>query len=1045
MKKIWYCVCLLFCAYSMHRLIEERNSVGYVLSNRPESFRYLACYPTRNLTNRTELSLDELNQDMLQSFEQMKQQIKYNQKGFERLVLNVTVSKQYRIFNDHVCFTVDHYYHLWSFYSFGGPIRYIFEVTWKFFAFHSDDYEFRTYEIVPDHSTYVGLLIIYHKPHPYSKCRQGFSKYYCLNDCFKSGNRLSKYYYAANETGRIRLDYDNESRSIVEHEINCTRLCRWESCKINYFLPSFVYNQTTTVFVAKRVITTLDYYANLVGLLCLFTCSSLYQIAVKLLKFVILKAEKEKLKRFVRYVQLANPLVCALFCIALYTQMALIYRHNLNNPTRKETTATLFTPEIFHGLVCIRADEIFGRSYKYANQTFAEFEKDTDLFFNQTVSEIYVNFQGRKHSVDWQLLPKTIFKYNQRCFLVRVLSNQEPRSQSLLLASKLTFKIRHPIRLYLQTEAEISPGDPYFEKEYSFIKKIKKIIQDEKRCVNYKTKFNCRDRESCIGRCTNERIFKQLKHFVYGSIIDKDELSEEQWATTKAFVRLRDEEYNVYINASEECRLKYTLESCHKVVFERGVFRPQANNYTLELELYYEIISRFEEEPPSWYKLLLNALNIQTILFGLTVPKLFSMLLNFRKFNLGPKEKKLAIFGVYLLCTVGFSLQTFYIFHEVVSGEMTTSQFYEIAESLKMPELVFCLPIDEERIDKNHRLTANYLDKITGDLTPETMFDRILYLRASGEWSELNANFSDENFKTRVFFFFSKKCILLRSNVLYERTNMRFHFKNQKVLKILFNSELLYPNASAHHDKKLILFFTKTENSLQFSKMTYLKFENFKKFFHGAFKRVVRLSQESFFINFDDKFRNFKNPLSLFYESNFNDVNSYLLGLIENRFQIGTLSLPKVIDDIEIDEYLFEQYFRQVQNVTDHSIPINPNYQREFATNYQTRSLTGDLNAFDFEFQLIHFKKVITSTNDDSYAKLILSLLNVLSIWYDMGILALHWYIDKLIQLPFQAMYRLLLKIHEMLWLIIIKEKMTTLRENNPKEENGENEENEVE
>ena len=40
----------------------------------------------------------------------------------------------------------------------------------------------------------------------------------------------------------------------------------------------------------------------------------------------------------------------------------------------------------------------------------------------------------------------------------------------------------------------------------------------------------------------------------------------------------------------------------------------------------------------------------------------------------------------------------------VINGELVPTEYYVMAKRVQMPVLVFCLPIDEKRIDANHKL-----------------------------------------------------------------------------------------------------------------------------------------------------------------------------------------------------------------------------------------------------------------------------------------------------------------------------------------------------
>ena len=113
--------------------------------------------------------------------------------------------------------------------------------------------------------------------------------------------------------------------------------------------------------------------------------------------------------------------------------------------------------------------------------------------------------------------------------------------------------------------------------------------------------------------------------------------------------------------------------------------------------------------------------------------------------------------------------------------------------------------------------------------------------------------------------------------------------------------------------------------------------------------------------------------------------------------QMTTLNLPieRKYFHLEINDEKFERFYDQMQQQIDQSNSINLNYQRIFAKNFVTIQLADKTVAFgrrqpDFSFSLVFFKKIITSTQEENYVRLILNLLNVLFLWFDIGVLDLY-------------------------------------------------------
>ena len=94
---------------------------------------------------------------------------------------------------------------------------------------------------------------------------------------------------------------------------------------------------------------------------------------------------------------------------------------------------------------------------------------------------------------------------------------------------------------------------------------------------------------------------------------------------------------------------------------------------------------------------------------------------------------------------------------EIVNKNLTYAQHYEIAESLEMPELIFCLDLDSSLINTSQKLTGNYLQDLTGDISAENIFEKIQYLGDKNKWNHLGSGSSSGYFEMDTFFFLFKK------------------------------------------------------------------------------------------------------------------------------------------------------------------------------------------------------------------------------------------------------------------------------------------------
>lgn len=113
----------------------------------------------------------------------------------------------------------------------------------------------------------------------------------------------------------------------------------------------------------------------------------------------------------------------------------------------------------------------------------------------------------------------------------------------------------------------------------------------------------------------------------------------------------------------------------------------------------------------------------------------------------------------------------------------------------------------------------------------------------------------------------------------------------------------------------------------------------------------------------------------------------------------NTLSLPLHYPNFNgaIDNQLFDQFYYLIQNITDYNLKPNLNYKRFFI-----------LNFYDFLTPSIPETPCF-----NLYAKLIINLLNTLSLWLDHSILDLYVYVHIFIFKFIIIMIRFLKKIKE--------------------------------
>ena len=1016
---------MLFCVYSLSILWLEQYEVTYRLDDEQQSnsIRYLSCVPLKQVyPNESEITLDQMRDDLYEHLNKMPSKRRHSaleESEEERFIRNATESRNYFVLADSLCFVCEDVEKLNKASFFFNYVN----VT----MFAQDERSAQLVRIKKPCDLINQLIVIY-EDYPFSACRdRSYSRFRCLNKCFTAKNRLSKYYYAGDEAAVVRLDY-RENESIATHERRClSDQCEADSCRLSYFIsagdnyyskPSGRMHLKIKTFRAQRMMHSFDFSLQQMGLVCLLVGCSVRQLSLKLLKGVCLKIRrririnpvqandqtKDQPTKQTRTESLLLNLLVLLICLLcstyLYVHLFREYHTRQNSPIRKEITYRLMRPETIHLAVCVNLQNIAPkRDASYLRSlTLSQLEALTDLNGDQIVDEIYLNYQNKRTSVHWRLVnTSAMFLHKDRCFrLVVYPAISEPHYQMVMGISKLTMKFKNLPRLYLLTENEqLNSKSHFLEGFHEFYRAETRLSKSGNKCVDYERLYaNCNNRASCLDRCVNRLSVEKHGHLSswYGFVVHKSEFNESEWNS----LRIKSG-YFEYSSLMTECKkMIVKKQACHEIRFEKGLESDHFSGDVMNIELYYEVRLYYEEEP-SWYLLVLDILNIQTIFYQSNAFAILMLIHSFARanFKLTNDREPNRLFFIYLLCSVGFGYHAFHILSITLHDSLVFSQHFEIFHSKQMPVIVFCFQIDETQIDKKRKLTGNYLQELTSELRPDRVFQNVSYLDERSNWVTLDheSDFRDEHFEIETFFFLRKKCFGLMLNRSYPNDQFYFFF-DRSVLQVHFERSFVAATKPIAH------FMTKVRDSMHFSRVAPLKLFRYQ---HAAIFSIVH---STILVRCEDKFAKIKNffqsPLSLLYGVNdLHDAKGYLRRLLSN-FRLASdnrvtsnLPITKKLFSFEIDDEAFDRYYHDVQNLSDRSSPASSNYEREFAVNSFTRSqrLSADhpgLNSPYFEFAVDYLVKVIVATNEQNYASLILNLLNVLSIWFSLGILDLY-------------------------------------------------------
>lgn len=870
-------------------------------------------------------------------------------------------------------------------------------------------------------------LIVLNKEKPFSNClntknNQIYLKSICLNNCFKSKFKLTKYYYNSNETGTVYLGTGN-NLSIAKNERKCFEKCKEDNCKLTYFVnninkPEEIRNKTkTSFFRAYPLVPGVNYFIQFLGIILGCFNTSMYEICSKFNKQLInngFKIEKSKLNTIAL-------LICLIPTLTLFSIFLSRFTNKLVHPVKNEVTGITLTLEPLKIVVCVPVNYILLQDYSleyyedpdlFRNLTFSELENKTTIGFNQTVKDIYLTFQNKPIKVNWFLNNTKVLFFQRafsRCFLVHVFP-KEPKYQSLLAISKLTIEFKHDnYFLYLLTENESFHSKSYYynpDLSFSLVKKeqIRSKYNGNQKCLNYEEiDSQCTNRQNCFEQCVNRYLIENYSKVSSFYVIDKNWFNTNQWteitADTLDYHNIEDKQ--IFIEAETSCKNESKFQfdqylDCHEIKFENHLRTNLQTYLKKQFDLYYNVITS-EEKIPSISKLILDLLNIKKLFFpSIAIQTLIKKLVILNLPILTLVSVRFVRFKselVYLFCLIGFLIHISFIYYSIKTEQLDVNQFYEVPNSIEMPQIVFCFKFDQSSIDETFEFTGNNLDKLTDNIRVNTIFDKIIYLNNQNEWISLDekSNFTNSEFKIDTFYFLKRKCFKIKQNIDYNRTN--FHFlDNNKVQKIFFNTSL-FKNEMNTTD---VLFFTMQQNEMHLSKVNSLNFLNTR----------FSVGQKLIYIEKADRFNWIKRPWTLFDgKSEIHDIAEYINQSIDSfkaKKNLTTLELPlerREIFDLKIDDYEFEKYYNESLSNLNYLMSENSNYRRQYASNRILFSYDKDIgieNAiFDkndekktnFDFSLIFFKKVIKITNEENEAKLILNLLNALTVWFGFEII----------------------------------------------------------
>lgn len=940
--------------------------------------------------NKTEVNLLDIDYDLEIAFEDALDEYKLK-KSFLKLLMKVIKSKDFFIFKDKICLSyssLEFHINNEDFYTAAG-LFHSFKQTYSYLYWNET---FNLLKIKELAYVYIRRFIVLKKPNPYSNCKMAM-KSKCLNTCYRKYANLSKYFYESFENVTLLIDYDENNKSIIEHEKYCqNNECEGEDCKSAYSVIGEVKtyqkirrlkpgeyevyydieseNRQLSYYNANPIKSNLDYHIELVGLFLLFIDISFYHLFISFFKIILTKIYISR--NAILIIEFVSTFLCSIFAFLLIFESLNAYNTKLIKPIKTQLISSFPVQEPISAVICYKLYAYNRFRKEIENKTFLEIENKLDKKFDDLVRRIYLNFRNTSKNLEFKVASKVLLKFDEfvtyRCFQVD-LRPKDSIYKNLFFISELTFlfnltqfecfqkrkgmsflKEKENYYFYLlpfgQNFNSKSQVISFYPNDY-----VKhEILRSNKNgnCVNYKeySELKCVDQQDCLEKCYQKRLFESESTILDQTVIDKEQFSEEEWSNKKIEGIIGGKGLSNEIKIS--CERQFSKKDCKEVYFRSLNTGLIKYCRMIKLDLNYETLSVLEEEP-SAFKLLLDILTIMSILFGLNLFR-FTIRI-FKNFSIKKNSLTKVRISLHIVCIIGSLFHLLLIFKEIINGDLIKSQHYE-EQAFDMSDIVLCF-------DHNLNLSGghfNYdsLNNSTQDLSIDTIFKEILYLNELNDWNFLNRTngFEDNRFKIEIFYFLNEKCFNLKLNLTYNKE--QFLFKDNKVvLRVDFNLT----------ENKRYRFFTRKGNALFLNKKNILDYYPNK-------VRISKIREERLQINHYDRYALIKNliekPLSIFNKENhLNDSVKYLNDLQKNfkeKYNYTTLNLPlEHGDDLMINDKQFDDYVTNIQDLKDENIAPYLNFKRELVFHHiETKTLYSKnfiKTMYDFDFELFFFKR----------------------------------------------------------------------------------------
>ena len=789
-----------------------------------------------------------------------------------------------------------------------------------------------------------------------------------------------------------------------------------------------------------------DYYLQLFGLLTLFTGTFFVKLlpALLLLSVEKFKRHHSMYYKFFKIFRLFYPKVkftitFISFIFILNEGLSMVNELKFKSNYPNKTNTFNFVSDPFSLVVCVPIENAFSRDerseiYRKKTNIFREYdfkslEKRSKNFLSTELLSIEAFAGNEPIKTEYSISNEILFKNStfisktpilSRCFRLDF-ELKELRYKTLMPLVCLNFSLNSEYKelFLIDKNRNFVSGLVNFRRGlFSYLKMTKKFSKKSKKsnCRDYSKERDCDSKRNCLERCISRHFIEKHGSISVNTVVNITSLPP--------FLLNSSIKFNETVDRSieERCLRQFEQSDCKEVYFEEDTekYSFEVRNFVLIKLNHLSIVQKEMEYEPA--KTILDIISLASIFFGLNVTNVLAtgFFLISQTFRLKWHRTYNAV--IFLIAGIGFLAHNYLVFENIIKSDLNQNEFFEKQNRYIMPSPVFCFPLPKDEIDENHKFTGEYLDDLTKNLIFEDVFSKLVYYKRTGEHffimgkemnivknSNLNFNsytdYEDPELRLTHFYYSNLKCFKINLKVSYKEED--FYFRDNKtIMNIYFEKEL----QRSKRIEKVHFFYQFGPNEINGGIINEIRIPD--KIRNSTLSYKYKIDFELIKITREDKFEMLKNLRSLFYEKiQVNDVAEYLDKMkrqFKNDYNLTTSDL--LLDEhsnLEVDNELFEQFFRQIQNISDHSKIKSWNFEQNilsiFSDIYET-----DHQKPDFSFSLLFLVKRIEITNNENYTKFVVSFLNSLSLWLNICILDLNIYINQILRLSLYLYYLLI-------------------------------------